>query len=60
MYVNDILIEKDNKPDVQKVNFMLNNDFHVKDLGVRNILVIKIIRRCDLKHLHVSYETYLK
>lgn len=61
LYVNDILIASNSKPEVQKVKAKLNSKFEMRDLGAtKNILRIEIIRRRDLKCLHLSQKTYLK
>jgi len=61
LYVHDILIASNNKHEVEKVKVEMNNKFDIEDLGdARKILGIEIIRRCDLKCVYVSQETYLK
>jgi len=45
LYIDDILIAINSKPDVQKVKTELNNKFEMKDLRpTRKILGIEIIR----------------
>lgn len=61
LYVDDILIASNSKPEVNNIKTQLDNKFQMKDLGVaRKIMGIEIIRQCDLKCLYVSHETYLR
>ena len=52
--VEDILIMINCKPKVEKDNVELNDEFDMKHLGVaKKILVIEIVRWCDLKCLKI-------
>ena len=61
LYVNDILLAKNNKEMLVATKAWLSSNFEIKDIGeASNMLGVKIFRDCSRKFLGLSQETYIR
>lgn len=60
LYVNDMLINCNNKEEIKKVKVMLENEFEMKDIGASSkILGMQILRDKTMGTLFITQKSYI-